>query len=214
MECGTPLQVCAMRATLLDSLGNVQAVADNVYVSDKIVEVGVSPEIEPGTSSILKGGCDNVIARYKGRDILLNWTFEMARGALEPALVAMLLNATPIEDGADVIGWANPWLGEEPAYVAFEFWMKNQIDDAQDPDWPWIHFCYPSTSWQFAPQTYGQELQNQTLAGFSRTNLAWGQGPHGDGPGYDIRRGGVWYEDDAYVLPTAGCGYQTVTPGS
>lgn len=212
IECGAPIQICAMRFTLLDDLGNVQDVADNSYVTNKGIEVQVSPEVEAGTSSILKGGCDDVLARYKGRDILLNWTFTFNRGALEPELVGLILGTQMFVDTGDVFGYALPGPSDEPSNVAFEMWMKYWVDGAQHPIWPWVHLTYPSTSWQLGDQTRGQDLQPEVMTGFSRTNLAWGQGPYGDGPGYDIRYGAIYLQQAD--PPTAACAAADVEPGS
>lgn len=217
MECGNSLQICAMRVTLLDGQGNVVDAPDNMYISDKVIEVGVNPDVEAGATSELPGGCDCSFGSYRGKDKLKRWLFALSRGAVEPALLSLMLGATPIEDGADVIGIAWPdELGCNTDYdsLAFEFWTKHWIDDAQDSLWPWWHHVYPSTSWQIGDQTYGLNLGPSVLNGFSRTNLAWGQGPYGDGPGVDIRRGGFWLEDAAGGPPDAACGWQSATPGS
>lgn len=215
VECGNSLQICALRVTLLDSLGNVASGADNYYVSDKVIEISVNPEIQAGATSDLAGGCDCSLGSFRGRDKLLRWNFALSRGAIEPALLSLMIGATLIESGPDPIGVAWPdaiSCGTTEVPVAIEFWTKHWIDDAQDTVWPWWHHVYPSTSWQIGDQTYNNDFAANQLNGFSRTNTAWGQGPYGDGPGYDIRRGGFFLDT---VDPPAGfCGFQTITPGS
>lgn len=215
IECGNPLQVCAMRVTLLDDSGAVADVDDNYYVSDKVIDVGVTPDLKAPTESELDGGCDCTFGTYRGKAKLRRWLFAVNRGALEPALESLLLGATTVNSGNDVLGYAFPdetTCVTAEISVAFEFWMKNWVDDAQDSAWPWWHAVYPSSTWQIGDQTYGLALGPRVLNGFSRTNTAWGQGPYGDGPGIDIRRGAIYLDD---VDPPAGvCGFQTVDPGS
>lgn len=215
VECGNALQICAMRVTLLDSLGNVADQADNMYVSDKVIEIGQQADLKPPTESELDGGCDCTFGTYRGNAKLRRWLFALSRGAIEPGLIAMMTGHTTISDASDPIGvsWADSSAcatGE--VAVAFEFWMKHWVDDAQDATWPWWHHVYPSTTWQVGDNTFGLQLGPNVLNGFSRTNLAWGQGPYGDGPGVDIRRGAFFLDD---VDPPSGfCGFQSVTPGS
>jgi hypothetical protein len=216
VECGVSLQICAIRATLLDELGSVLDVEDNAYVSDKMISVVVTPDIEPGTTSTVVSGCDCTVVDYRGNDKLKRWLFELNRAAVEPALLSMMIGATLIEDGADAIGVAWPSAqacGDDVVrLVAIEFWTKHFVDDSQDPTWPWWHHVYPATSWQIGAVTYENGPATQPLNGFSKTNTSWGQGPYGDGPGYDIRRGGFWLTTDG--PPTAQCGFVTAEPGS
>lgn len=215
VECGQSLQLCAIRLTLLDSLGNVDAGPDNSYVSDRIISVSPSPDVEAGTTSTLVGGCDCTLGDYRGNDKLKRFLFSIETGSLEFAMLNLMIGGTLISDAGDPIGigWPGPIeCGSAPPNVAFEFWTKHWVDDSQDATWPWLHHCYPSTYWMIGEATYENDFARPVLNGFSRQNLQWGQGPYGDGPGFDIRRGGVWLSADA--LPTATCDFQTVSPGS
>lgn len=216
VDPGNSLQICAMRVTLLDSTGAPVGGADTGYATPKISEVGFSASIREGAEIDLDGGCDCLEATFKGRNILRRFAFALNRTALEPALTALMIGATPIEDGADTIGLAWPdnelGCGDSEVKVAFEFWTKNWVDDEQDDVWPWLHHVYPTTVWQIGDTAYNATaFAPNVLNGFSRTNRQWGQGPYGDGPGYDIRRGG-WFLTD--VDPPTEDGYLNVTPGS
>ena len=216
VECGASVQVCAMRFTLLDSSGDVDDVEDNSYVSDKVIEVGFDPQIAAGQAFDLECGCDGISQTFRGRDKLLRFAFALSRAAVEPALMSMLLNVEEITDGDDVLGiaWGDD-LGCQRAEkkVAFEFWTKHWVGDEQDADWPWWHNVYPTTIWQVGPSAYnGTAFAPEVVNGFTRSNTRWGQGPYGDGPGTDIRRGARFLTDED---PPAGlCGFQHADPGS
>lgn len=216
IDCGNSLQICAMRVTLLNSDGSVSSVTDNSYVSDKVIEVGFTPDVRQGAQIDLEGGCDCLEATFLGKTILRRFGFTVNRGAVEPALVAMMTGGTPIVDGGDAIGlaWSDELgCGDDEIKVAFEYWTKNWNGDEQDDVWPWWHHVYPTTIWQIGDTAYNATaFSPNVLNGFSRTNRQWGQGPYGDGPGYDIRRGGFWLDD---ADPPAGvCGFQHIAPGS
>ncbi len=214
--CGVSLHVCTVRLTVLDSnTGNVSDTDDNSYVSDKPLSVQVTPTIEAGADITLTGGCDCVIAAYRGTDKLKRFEFEVNVAALEPVMIAMMVGGTILVDGAVDVGVAWPSsleCGEAEPVVAFEFWTDHWNGDSQDPTYPYIHHIYPQTRWQIGQQQYQNDFAQPVLAGFSRQNLVWGNGPYGDGPGADISNGGWFYTDVA--PPTAACEPATVIPAS
>lgn len=215
--CAVPLHVCRIRVTRLAADGSVAAGPNNVYVSDEIVTVGKNPNLETGQESNLVNGCGCIVATRKDPDRLKRYDFTMNQSALEPALQEMMVGATVIldesTDPVPIGNWHPNQIGcdFEPSYVAFEFWVDAWVDDAPSVDWPYIHFLYPRMSWQEGNQTYGNEFTQPVLNGFTRSNDSWGEGVHGDQPEAVPTGvpGGWWYEDS--VLPTAECGYQTVT---
>lgn len=215
-ECGASVQICGMRFTLLDSTGDVSDAEDNSYVSAKVIDVGFAPDIAQGNQFNQECGCDGIQNTFKGRDKLLRFGFQLNRAAVEPALMSMLLNVVAIEEGDDVLGvaWGDD-LGcdRQEIKAAFEFWTKHWVGDEQDADWPWWHNVYPTTIWQVGDSNYsGTAFAPEVLNGFTRTNTRWGQGPYGDGPGYDIRRGARFLTDED--PPVGECSFQHVEPGS
>lgn len=216
VECGPSLQLCAVRVTLLDSLGNVSAATDNSYVTDQLISVGANPDIQAGTVQTLTGGCDCTVADYRGDDKLKRFLFALGTAAVEPGLLALLIGADVIDAAGDVIGltWPGPiQCGTSAPNTAFEFWTKHWNGDFQDATWPWFHHTYPSSSWQIGNQSFQNDFAQPTINGFSRQNQLWGNGPYGDQPaGIDISRGGFYLT--ATEPPTAECGFQHVVPGS
>lgn len=216
VECGPSLQLCAVRVTLLDDVGNISPDTDNVYITDLLLSMAVNPDIQQGANQILTGGCDCTVADYRGTDKLRRFLFQMGTAAVEPGLLALLIGADVITDAGDIIGvtWPGPQeCGTNPTAVALEFWTRHWVGDAVDPVWPWFHHVYPSTSWQIGNQQYANDFAQPQINGFSRQNLLWGNGPYGDQPaGIDISRGGFYLT--AEDPPVATCGFSHVVPGS
>ena len=220
VNCGVSFGICMLRVTLLDAEGNVEDVDNNVYVSDKITSVSLSPDIEQGNTFSKKNGCGCSLARFRTPDIFNFWTFEFEDGALEPALEALMLANTGVHtilDGtADVVGVGKgvteSECDEASVGVALEFWTKHIVGGGLDALRPYIHWVFPFTQWQRGDNTAEEDFMANNLTGFSSTNANWGAGPFGDGPpdGSDISDYGYWQTDDP--LPTAQCGYQTVEP--
>src|SRR5437868_2880962 len=95
-ECLAAIHLCRIRATRLDAVGNPVAGPNNVYVSDKPIQLAVTPQILAGEDKTLVGGCDCVVAQYRGKDKLKYFTLELDLGRIEPGLKSMLLGATAI----------------------------------------------------------------------------------------------------------------------
>jgi hypothetical protein len=206
-----------MRVTKVDAQGNVSGSVDNSYVSDKLVSIGLSPNIETGNTFSLRNGCGCSISRFKSNDVFNWFEFTFAGGALEPEMMAMMLGAETIEDGTDIVGIAFPGnlaCDEDEPAVALEFWTKHIVGSGQDGTYPWIHWVFPKTVWQLADNTAEEDFLQTALTGFSRTNTQWGSGPYGDGPpdDQDISEGGYWKTD--IDPPTAACAAGDVTPAS
>lgn len=217
VNCGVSFGLCAMRITELDALGNAVGGAGSGYVSDKAVSIAVSPNVETGNTFSRRNGCGCSLARFKSNDIFNWWEFTFEDGALEPEMVALMLGAPTIDEGADVVGLAFQGAldcsADAPA-VALEFWTKHIVGSGQDSLHPYIHWVFPFTSWVYGDNTAEEDFMANSLTGYSQTNALWGQGPYGDGPpdGQDISEGGYWKTADP--LPTADCATISVTPGS
>jgi len=216
VNCGVSFGLCRVRITRVDANGNVIA-GDNAYITDTPLTVTVNPNIEAGNTISTRNGCGCKIFSLKFPDTFNWWEFEFTDTTQEPEMVAFMLGAATIDDGADVVGLAWPSTlacdADEPA-VAFEFWTKHGTGSGTDPLHPWIHHVYPMSIWQVGNNTFDTNAQEPVLSGFSRTNSQWGDGPYGDGPpdSQDISDGGWWKTD--VEPPAAECAAQAVTSTS
>lgn len=217
VNCGLSFGICRMRVTKVDGLGNVVAGATNSYTSDKMVQIGVNPNIETGQSFSRRNGCGCSLSRRKSKNIFNWWEFAFEDGALEPEMEALMTGGAAITDGSDVVGLAFPGAiacdEDEPA-VALEFWTEHDFNGAQDSLLPWVHWVYPHTIWAYGDRTAQEDYLTPTLNGFSQANPQWGAGPYGDGPpdGEDLTNGGYWKTD--VDPPAASCAGSSVSATS
>jgi hypothetical protein len=212
-NCGVSFGICRLRVTRLDDSGNVIA-GNNAYVTDKVMSVSVTPNIETGNSFSVRNGCGCKIASKKFPDTLNWFEFSFQDAAFEPELIAFMTGSPTITDGADVVGWAGAGAlacDEQNPIVAFEFWTQNYDGSGLDATYPYFHFVYPATTWVFADNTFEEGPAQPTLTGISQSNNNWGDGPYGDGPpdGEDISEYGIWATSDP--LPAAACAAVAVT---
>jgi hypothetical protein len=210
--CKAAIHLCAIRVTRLDDLGDPSPGPNNVFVSDNSIMLGVTPEIEAGEEKNLVGGCDCIIASYKGKDKLKRFSLELDQGLLEPALLEMLLGGSAILDGVDPIGmwWPSQLSCEDDTQpnLCFEGWQDLWEDDhlSNEGGFRYLHWIWPSTYWQIGDHSLQNDFNQPKVTGFSRGNPNWGLGIFGDLPEAAEPLGG-WFYDDA--KPTAQCGWQT-----
>jgi hypothetical protein len=221
--CGGSINICALRATRLDHLGNVAAPPDNSVVTDATLSVAVTPVYADGADVEQRSGCDCVVVSYRSEDIFKRWELVMPQTKMQPVVQEMLLGGT-LATGSDgsatvPVGVAYPGpvaCGTPRDRVTIEFWTMHigEGGDEQDATFPWIHHVYQNMSFTLTSQTYeGGTFANPELSGFTRRNLQWGDGPYADGAGIDMPYGGWFYTDDP-DLPTASCDFADVTPAS
>jgi len=217
VNCGPSFGICALRVTLLDENGNVDA-GSNSYVTDKQVSLAFSPNIDTGNTFSLRNGCGCSLSRFKSEDVFNWWEFTFTDGALEPQLTTLMVGGTTITDGADVVGQHFPEAldcDEARRQVGLEFWTKHIVGSNVDGTYPYIHWVFPASVWQYSDNTAEEDFMNPVLTGFSRSNALWGGGAYGDGPpdGSDVGSEGAYWKT-ADTPPTAACAVASVTPGS
>ena len=210
-ECLAAIHLCRVRATRLNDDGSPKSGPNNVYVSDSPIQLAITPTYEAGKDSTLVGGCDCIIATYRGFDKLKRFEFELDLGKLEWGLFEMLTGGSVILSAGNLIGnWftVNAFdcsVAAQPN-ICFEGWQTGWSEDRQDATYPYVHWIWPSTFWSVGTDTLQNDFNQPKMTGFSRGNTQWGLGIFGDLPEAAQALGGGFYST---TIPTAVCGYQT-----
>lgn len=218
MDCTIPFEICRLRVTRLDAVGNVAPEPNNFWVTDKITQLVITPDVETGADRVLLGGCGCIIAAAKISDLRKRWTVAIDKGSIEPGLEELLLGDTVITSGGDAIGvWSTPQIGCDtsgPPNVAIEAWSKNYDFDHQDAALPWIHTIFPMAEFQRTAQTLNDDFATSGVTGFTRVNPVWGNGPYADQPEAVAAGADMGQFKTAIDPPAAACAYGSITPGS
>lgn len=202
--CLSSLHLCRFRVTRLDALGNVVVAANNSYVTDNAISLGVTPDIETGPETVLRSGCDEIKAQRKSDDLLKRFNLQLDLLSIDPELVEMLTGASVITDGGVVVGTSTTY-ATNPPLVAVEAWSDAWEDDHQYDFFPYIHWVWTAAKWQIGPSTLENDFASPQLNAFTRGNPNFGLGPYGDLP-EAIDDFASFYTD---TRPAAHCGYLT-----
>ena len=95
-ECLAAIHLCAVRVTRLNQDGTPMSGPNNVYVTDMPIQMTVTPNFQAGVDQTLVGGCDCIIADYRGYDKLKRFDLELDLGVIEYGLLEMMLGAPAI----------------------------------------------------------------------------------------------------------------------
>lgn len=208
--CPSAIHLCFVRVTRLNALGHPVPGPNNFLVYDKPLMLTVTPDILAGETKDLKGGCDQLVATYRGQDILKRFNLELDTGTISPALEEILTGGSAVVDGSgDPIGvqFQVP-CGTQQPFVAFEAWQDlYDCDHQPSAPFPYKRWIWPATRWQRGPETLQNDFDQPKFLGFSVGNSNWGEGIYGDLT-TAVEANGMWIFDTE--LPQAAeCSWQS-----
>lgn len=208
-RCLPQLRACATRVARLDSNGVPSPGANNLYVTDALVSMGVTYVADEGETIEIPNACGNVWRfrdnqRYQGIDVTLQVR------SPDPELAELLADGTVLSDG-DAAGYALPELNTDvnPNGVSLELWVKQMVPGGgQDPDFPYARWVFPQVHLIMDEMTFENAALQPSFTGFAVENSNWFDGPLNDW-NMDSDKAVQWIEDA--TIPTTSCGYQTLT---
>jgi hypothetical protein len=216
--CATMLHICRMRITRLNADGTIAAGPSNSIVTDSIIDLAWNPVILAGDERDLTGGCDCLLATFRGRDKHKRFDLTLHNGKLEFAALEMMTGSPVIMDTSTIptpVGVQFPTnnvIGCSVArpFVAIEAWAE--MWDGQAPPanaaFQFARVVFPMSEWRWDNNTMQNDYQPTALAGFTRSNPNW-HDPYSDMPfGRTIGAGGGIILDDG--MPAATCGYSAI----
>jgi len=225
--CVDSIKICALRVTLLDSLGNVASGSNNYVSTNRESQLDFTGNVDKGKDLFYRNGCDQPLANYKSPELLRRFDLSLNLFGLEPAVQSLLLGAPILSDsGGNPIGFE--WALEDcpsdptPPLTAVEAWSWSWSCDQQVAATPYWYYLWPAVQWSTdQAQSLQTDLLQPKLTGFTRRNTLWGHGPYGGvvqgaagGSTYKTSTGGGAVFLTSTAPPAAICGFGTVTPGS
>lgn len=209
-NCARHVFVCSLRVARLTSTGAPEVGANNLYVSDALVTLTITPNISEGDEFEVKNGCGEVCVNVKDCDRLKRLDLTMGLCYPDPELLELLVGGSNVLTSGDAVGYAFPQLGSGacPDGVSVEFWSKRyDVAGAADSTFPYEHYVMPRTFWQHSARTFENGPVSVELVGFATENDNWFDGPENDWPVASTR---VLQSLPTNTLPTPSCGYETL----
>lgn len=210
----TSLHICRLRATRLTAAGAAASGATGAYVSDRVISLDQTVELEEGEDRRLTSGCNTTIVSNREADRFIRFTFTLELGSEEWRLLELLTGQTLFQDTSTIpvpVGINFPTTTQaNPPDVAFEVWTDAYETGAQLAVTPYLHFVYPRTRWRIDDTTLENDWKAVSLTGYSLANSGWGTGPWADLPTAVTAVGELGGMYQAATRPTAALTYVTV----
>lgn len=172
-DCMISLQVCALRVARLNSDGTTPAGATNMYLSNDIARLDITPNYEAGDEITLKSGCGSIAAAYKDVDRLKRADVALTMLTTDPELYELLAGFSLITSGGQSVGAAAPAVGATPpAGVSLEVWTKAWKGGGPPPGQTFadgastnLSTTYTSASAAFTASDVGRTLTGTNIPG-------------------------------------------------
>jgi len=191
----------------LDGIGVPDPGADNLYVTNAAITLGVTAENTEGEDFEQKNGCGEIGVTFKDRDRIKRLNLTLTLTIPDPEITEMLVAGEVISSAGDVIGYAYPEIENQPTHngVGMEAWSKRIVSGALATDYPYWQWVFGKTTWAIGERSLGNEIMITNFTGFAEENPNFFDGPTGDWP-YTSDR--VLQYAAVTAIPVTSCGTQ------
>lgn len=207
-RCLSSVRARRLRVARLHEDGTLDPGTENLYISDALLSIGTSPEIEAGEELVQRNGSGEICVYVSGDDEVKRYNLTLTLCQLDSELLEMLTGATLITNGGITVGVQMPRIGDTKPRVCVEAWSEARTSRQQaseDGSVLWWHWVWPNVKWTIGDFTLEAGILNVPLNGKAEENDSMGTGPAADWPDL-ITSAQAWFLDDE--IPDAVCGYQ------
>lgn len=213
-DCAASVQICALRIARLGADGVPAPGATNLYVTDVMASLGITPVVSDGEDIEEKNGCGTAIVDYVTPGTYRRLDIELTLLVPDPELTELIAGGSVLTLAGDTVGHQFPALRTtfNENGVSLEGWSKAILDGqlaTTKPYWRWV--LPKANKWRIGQRELANGNVATVLTGEGYENDNWYDGPAND-----------WYtltDDDltgpmGYVrdtgIPATACGYQTL----
>lgn len=204
-HCGASVYVCAARVAVLDQSGVPSPGAGNLYATDSIVRLELSPVYYQPPEIEVPNGCGNLCVTFKPLPVLKRWDLVMELCNIDPELEHMVVGGELFTAGGFSVGASSPAVGVASNIngVSVEAWSKHIVNGDVDDIYPYIHWVFPRTKWTPDRTALSQAHLPRLFNGFTSENPNWFNGPANDWT-YASDRSYAWAFTNS--IPSTTCG--------
>lgn len=209
-RCLSSVYASRLRVTRLHSGGTLDPGSENMIVSDGLVSVGTTPNVQAGEEFTQRNGGGGICVYVTEDDKILRYDLALALCQLDSELLEMLTGGRVLTVGGVTVGFAVPGLDDVPPSVCIEAWSEAREGSSiasEAGDALYWHFVWPSVRWTLGAFTLERGILTVPLTGKAVENPSMGTGPEASWPGI-ITEAQAWFLDDE--IPDATCGYQAL----
>lgn len=209
-RCLSSVYATRLRVSRLHDDGSLDPGSTNSYVSDGLVSIGQTPNVQTGEEFTQRSGGGGVCVYVTEQDVIVRYDLALSLCQLDAELIEILTGGRVLSVGGVTVGFAVPSLDAVAPSVLVEAWSEAREGSAQaseDGAALYWHHVWTNVQWTLGAFTLERGILTVPLTGKAVENPAMGLGPGSDWPEI-ITEAYAWFLDDD--VPDAVCGYQTL----
>lgn len=197
------LYAVALRVARLAADGTTPAGASNMYVTNAVARLTMTPDYEAGTEVTKKDGQGRVCLTQRTRDVMKRLTVQLDICSFDPELTELLSGGAIITSGGTV-GYAYEAVGADPVPngVSIEVWTKRYVNSVFVG---YAHWVLPRVYLHKSDRQISADAQDNVFDGYAEENTGFGNGPNNDVT-MSTTRVAQWVQEA--TAPTGAVGYQ------
>jgi hypothetical protein len=208
VRCLSSVYACRLRVTQLHDDGTLDPGTANQYISDALISIGTTPQIEAGQEITQRNGCGEICVEAIGNDEIKRYDLALSLCQLDSELIYLMTGGTLLTKGGVTVGLAGRKIGDSHPKVCVEAWSQartrsDQAVVATGDGVLYHHFVWPKVEWTLGAFSVENNALIVPLTGRANENANMGIGPASDWPAVITSAQG-WYLDDK--MPAAACG--------
>lgn len=215
--CYTPIDLVAIRVTLLEENGSPYGGASNLYVTEDPIQLSLKPRVEQGSTSVQKNGRGIVCSSKTARSTITGYDLAGTFCRFEVELLQLMFGGTLLTGGTggtETIGIADPDPDSQRQFgVCIEAWAAAYNGAEVQGTFPaasgaaaYIQYAWPRVQCMPGAETMQEGVIVQPWEGIATSNPALGPGPNNDWPATLNGPMGKWVTN---AKPTGACGATT-----
>lgn len=179
---GAAVQACAMRVCVLEQDGVPLPGAANLYTTDAMSQLSVTPATTKGADIEVMNACGSPAVLYKDRDRLKRYDLQLDMLTLDPEFEQILSGGETFTAGSFTVGGAVPAVAtiEAPGGVSLELWTKNIVAGDLSPINPYVHWIIPRSYWLPDKISFMNGHMLRSFTGYTSQNPNFYNGPQND----------------------------------
>jgi len=173
-------QACLIRVARLNDDGSPSEGSCNLYVTEKLVSLEWSPEVNDGDTISQLDGCGEEELFFRADDVLRWLNLTMRVVAPEPELLEFFAGGTVHNLSGDTTGYGlkGPGVVGGPTDTSIELWEAIIVDGSIAD---YMRYVFPRTrGWRRTGSTHENAAYEVQIEGRGFAAGAWGDGPAGD----------------------------------
>jgi hypothetical protein len=123
-DCLSSIHACALRVARLEADGVPLPGATDLYVTDGVIELSFTPEVEAGDEVTVKNGCGGVCVSHRNDEVIKWWNVELVIG------VSVEVWSHRLDDGGDYDGTFPYWHWAFPKIKGLHFGARRLFNGA------------------------------------------------------------------------------------